>query len=950
MRKKILLSLLLFFVILVTAAIIYAPTYIKDYLNENGKELIGRKVSLTDLSLNIFNGEAKITEFEMLEDDDATIFVSFDTLFVDINIGVLFKRQLYIQEIKLDQPYVSIYSQENKFNFQSLSESDSTAVDSTNSSSEAPLKKYILENLQIISGEINYVNYDENIKHDIEDFSLLLPHIEWGEGDTDVDLEFNIASGGNFKTDINYQTENGNFNWNIYINKFNLHNLFPYTKSSVELSDLQGDFFAALNIKGNINKPAEPVIKGEVGVDNFYIIDKEDLKVVSLGHAKIKTNTIDIKEMTFPIDSIYLNDANISVEIYKKLTNFDRLIVEAKKDSITTESKPDTIKPTDVKPIKWNINSFLVENTKLNYIDFSNKSGTFQYNITDIRIKADSIAFGNKVKIDFSTTAPNGGKINVNALTNLKSTEDIYFDSNIEIKELNIKNFFIYTKPVIELSNLQGKLFADLNIKGNINNPTEPIIKGDVGVKNFYMTDKQKLRFVTLGYAKVKTNTIKLKEMNFPIESIYLNRANITLEIYEKLTNIDRLFIEKAQEASQSLSGSTKTDEGETVKWNINKLLIENSRFDFKDNSLKPEKFSYYIEDIKFKADNIAFGHEVTLKFSSKTPKGGKISADITTDPGNAKDGDFNIYLENLDAKSFTPYSLDYLAYPIESGKINLSITNNIEDNYIKSKMEINAYNTRVGSKRKDLEPKSDVPLKMALAVVRDKDDMISFDIPMEGDVNDPDFSYGKAIYRVFTITLVKVALSPFKLLSKDMGVDEEELKTINYNDLQNKLNATQINQLNIIARILKDKNPLKAEAQLYVNEENEKEKLIINRAKSHYYMKKTYKNDTLFSKLSEQEYATINAIDINDERFNKYLYKKLDLPKDSLNNNNMCKLLINDTISNNLYIDLNKTRIENLENYVTKSDSINFDVLPSYIENEEAENPYFELKYSMEE
>ncbi len=63
-----------------------------------------------------------------------------------------------------------------------------------------------------------------------------------------------------------------------------------------------------------------------------------------------------------------------------------------------------------------------------------------------------------------------------------------------------------------------------------------------------------------------------------------------------------------------------------------------------------------------------------------------------------------------------------------------------------------------------------------------------------------------------------------------------------------------------------------------------------------------------------------------------------------------MSKLLINDTISNNLYIDLNKTRIENLENYVTKSDAINVDVLPIYIENEEAENPYFELKYSMEE
>ncbi len=736
MNKRILFIVLASLTILIAAIFILTPFYITHYVNENGKELTGRKISIDRFYFNILNGNSRIENFKMYEENDQDIFVKFDTLKINLTIYKLFAKELYIEELKIYKPKVKVVSNNMKFNFDSLISSDSTQTDSTTTSSESPFIKYSLNNFSIISGDIIYNDLDENISHGIEDFNVKLPHIAWGENNTDAGLEFSLSEGGKFTTSIHYENNTGDY--------------------------------------------------------------------------------------------------------------------------------------------KWNVN----------------------------------------------------------------------------IKDLNLNEFLPYAKKEIKLSELEGKLYANINIKGNIETIDKPFVEGEIGVNEFSMVDEEKFEFINFEHAKINSKDIDLKNMKFYIDSLYINKLNLSYEVYEEITNIDRLFYEQAQDLVNSLEDSTTiNDEGDNLKWKISNLLVENSKINFYDYSLKPEAFKYSLSNIHINAENIEYGNRAKIIFLSNTPKGGKFNAEVVTDPNNLEDGQFNLFLKNVDTKEFSPYCLYYFGYPLKGGKYNFSIKNNVKNNYIKSRMVIDAYSTKLGDKRKDFKPEYKVPLKTALVILQDKDKRINFDIPVEGDLDDPSFKYGKIILKVFTDNLVKLVVSPFRFLAKSLGVSEDEIKEVKLDILQLELGPSQTTQLDVIANLLKEKNPLKAEVQLYVDKEDEMEELISVRAKSYYYLKGLYNNDTLFSKLTIPDYSIIRDIDIEDVDFGTYLANKLNLPKDSLNNDSMCKLLVQQKEADSIFNLINKIRIKNIENYLSKKDSIIYKVKPEVIDKSITGNkPYFEMKYILEE
>ena len=723
-------------IVIISFAIIAiaSPFYIKHYVNKNGKELTGRKLKIDRFYFNILTGNSNIVNFKMFEDDDSTIFVKFDTLHINLTLYKLLNKELFIEEMQIYKPLANIISKNNTFNFESLVPSDTTKTDKTTTTDNNPSFKYSLNNFIITEGKINYLNKDDKVSHNLESFDVVLPHIAWGESHTNAGLEFSLGEEGYFKTDLNYTTETGDFIWNV--------------------------------------------------------------------------------------------------------------------------------------------------------------------NLTD----------------------------------------------------LNINEFLPYLNTHVQLSDLQGKLSAIVKVEGNVNTPSEPVVNGEIGMKSFSVVDNEKFEFFKFDEARLKASELNLKTMFFNIDSIYMNKAEMSFQVYDKLTNIDRLFLEQAQDIVHSLEDSTSAENGEFVKWKVNNLLVENTIVNFSDFSLKPENFEYTLSNVKLRAENIEFGNKVKFVFLSNTPNGGQFNADVLTDVGDVNNGVFNLQLKNIDSKAFSPYCLSYFAYPITNGRYNFSINNTIKDNYINSRMIIDAYSTKLDKKRKDFEPQYNIPLKTALVIVRDKDDRINFDIPMEGDLNNPQFRYGKVIMKVFTTSLVKIIASPFKLLAKGLGVSEDEIKKIKFDELQYELGPSQTTQLDVIIKLLKDKNPLEAELQLNVDKEDETSKLIIVRAKAQYYLKTQYNNDTLFAKLTSPDYAHIKDIKSSDEGFNTYLNNKLDIPKDSLGNDEMCNLLITKVKADSIYSVINSKRIFNINKYLSKSDSINYKMNTEIEYKKIIGDPFIELKYKIEE
>src|SRR5690606_36254780 len=63
-----------------------------------------------------------------------------------------------------------------------------------------------------------------------------------------------------------------------------------------------------------------------------------------------------------------------------------------------------------------------------------------------------------------------------------------------------------------------------------------------------------------------------------------------------------------------------------------------------------------------------------------------------------------------------------------------------------------------------------DLPLDLAVALLKDSSGRISLDLPISGDMNDPQFSYGAVIGQALRKVLTSLVSSPFRLLGKLAG------------------------------------------------------------------------------------------------------------------------------------------------------------------------------------
>src|SRR5690606_21504011 len=72
-----------------------------------------------------------------------------------------------------------------------------------------------------------------------------------------------------------------------------------------------------------------------------------------------------------------------------------------------------------------------------------------------------------------------------------------------------------------------------------------------------------------------------------------------------------------------------------------------------------------------------------------------------------------------------------------------------------------------------------DLPLGLAIALLRHPDGRIDIDLPVEGDMNNPDFRLGGVILSAIGNLLTRAVTAPFRLLGAPVGLDPAQFDSI---------------------------------------------------------------------------------------------------------------------------------------------------------------------------
>ncbi|MDO9359473.1 MAG: DUF748 domain-containing protein [Polaromonas sp.] len=136
--------------------------------------------------------------------------------------------------------------------------------------------------------------------------------------------------------------------------------------------------------------------------------------------------------------------------------------------------------------------------------------------------------------------------------------------------------------------------------------------------------------------------------------------------------------------------------------------------------------------------------------------------------------------VRDLELPPLSPYAIKYSGYGINRGKLSVDVNYVVQpDGRLTASNKVILNQLSFGDKVEGAT--ASLPVKLAVALLADRNGVIDIDLPISGSLNDPQFSLGPIIVKVILNVIVKAITAPFSLLAGAMGGGGEELSSVGF-------------------------------------------------------------------------------------------------------------------------------------------------------------------------
>lgn len=204
----------------------------------------------------------------------------------------------------------------------------------------------------------------------------------------------------------------------------------------------------------------------------------------------------------------------------------------------------------------------------------------------------------------------------------------------------------------------------------------------------------------------------------------------------------------------------------------IGQITLANGNLNYTDNFIKPN----YTANITQLAGKIgAFGTDTSDRPADVTLQGelddnSPVSIQGSINPLTPMAFlDIKATASDVELTHLTPYSGKYAGYPITKGRLTMDVHYQLDQNKLNADNHI-VLNQLTFGDRMEGPGISHLPVKLAVALLKDSNGNIDIHVPVSGSLNDPDFSLGGVIWQAFVNLLKRAVTSPFRLLGSIGG------------------------------------------------------------------------------------------------------------------------------------------------------------------------------------
>ena len=524
----------------------------------------------------------------------------------------------------------------------------------------------------------------------------------------------------------------------------------------------------------------------ELNVKNIELKAKNK-DIASVADVAIKSISFDLLKMALNIASVDVNKPKFTSELNDNgLSAVNELGFgeqSAKATKVTKHTKKVEKKTENKSASKSKENEFKfdVKNISVNNADialthlFVGEKITHKFD--NLFVKVANLSSDFSKPFDAKVAMKSSQKLNLDVESKIK-IEPLDVSAKIKLNDTNLPKYFAYAKPFLEADLASGQLESSAEIS------YAKDIKADakVSIKDIRLNGKKAEKLIA--FKSLDLEKISFAKNDLAISGVSLNspfiKAHLSKERKFNLSQIVKEDKNKAKTEAKPESKKAASKKDDELKFSVKNFSLKNGEVDFSDASLFMP-FATTISKLNGKLTDIDKKRPSSGEFQGVVGKNGFAQITAKLFPFELKQNtDIKLDFKDIDLTDITPYSGQFVGYKIKKGKLNLNLNYSVADSKLNGSNFINFDSLTLGEK---VESKDAVnlPLSLAISILSDQNNQINIDLPVEGNLDDPDFKYGGVIWAAVKKLFADITLAPFRFLGNALGLGSKDLSSIDF-------------------------------------------------------------------------------------------------------------------------------------------------------------------------
>lgn len=761
---------------------VFVPMLAKAQLAPFAQERLGLDVSVGGIALNPFTFTVSVIDLDFLDESGERI-LALDSATLNLQAMQFLRGVVSLRELTLDGLYIGVHRYaDGNVNLASIAEnfaaSAPPASADTSTDEDAPALMFEIAQLNVNGAsigisdevpEVPFITLVESIDFSLRDLST--------SPQTVADQSFTLALGEGSQLRWRGDLSLTPFSSAGELHLFGpiTHMAYRYFQSQIPVGiegawlDTTLNYELGLVPDGGFNVQVHDL---QASLRDLDIVTLEDrTRLALLPSVAISGGEFNLLERRVQLARVQLDDFDILPTRFSDgRINFLSLIPESESADVPLDDPEQRLESTE--PWDIEVSELVLERWQISARDEVPAQSVDV--VIDLAARATNISnrANSPINIDTDISLQSGGALRAGgALTLLPS---LLFDGEFALDELSLPVLQPYLESVANIGLESGRFALSGTVQATAQ---QSDFSGAMSLEDLAIIDRiQNEALFGISALEVNSATVAVGERNnIEIGVVRLREPYARVEIEaDGSTNIGRVIIEsEPQEASAEAASPEQGDD--MIAAMLESIVIENASADFSDSSL-PLPFAVHMDGLggNISALSTQSLEPARVDLEGQVDEYGQVSINGRLRPLDyASLTEIDMFFRNLDIPSLSPYVIKFAGRRIAEGDLDVDLSYRINEGQLNGANSMVMRDLVLGE-RVPHPDALDLPLGLAIALLKDRNGVIDLDVPVTGELDNPQFSFGTVISRALGNIISNIVSSPFRFLANLVGGEED--------------------------------------------------------------------------------------------------------------------------------------------------------------------------------